>query len=59
MKWRTDATRPGFTPPNPLAAGHHCPECDTRLDKADRPCPVCPSREEQQAEYFAAARRKA
>ena len=58
MKWRTDATRPGFTPPNPLAVGRFC-DCGARLDKADRDCPVCPSREEQQAEYFAAARRKA
>ena len=58
MNRRVDYTRPGLTPPNPLAVGTYC-ECGTRLDKADRPCPICPSREEQQAEYFAAARRKA
>ena len=27
---------------NPLAAGHHCDVCGTRLDKADRPCPFGP-----------------
>ena len=59
MKWRTDATRPGFTPPNPLAVGHWCPDCNTRLDKPDRPCPICPTRTEEMAEYLAASRRKA
>lgn len=24
---------------NPLAAGAFCPQCGTRLDKAERPCP--------------------
>ena len=30
---------------NPLADGHFCPECGTRLDKADRPCPFAPHEE--------------
>lgn len=25
---------------NPLAAGTYCATCGTRLDKADRPCPL-------------------
>lgn len=29
---------------NPLAVGAFCDRCGTRLDKADRPCPVCPER---------------
>ena len=30
--------------PNPLFDGHACRVCGTRLDRADRPCPVCPER---------------
>lgn len=30
---------------NPLASGHYCPTCGTRLDKADRPCPFAPHEE--------------
>lgn len=58
MNRRVDYTRPGFTPPNPLAVGRFC-DCGARLDAADRECPLCPTRTEEMAEYLAASRRKA
>ena len=36
-------TEPLASDDNPLAHGFFCPRCGTRLDKADRPCPLgCP-----------------
>lgn len=39
---------------NPLAVGTYCPTCGTRLDKADRPCPLGCS--DPDAEHKAARR---
>jgi rubrerythrin len=39
LRWfAADAAAEGQ--PNPLASGFWCEVCGTRLDKADRPCPM-------------------